>query len=234
MVRAAGGVPPDRRHGDRRPRDVASTSRSSRRRPRRRARSSSSWSLPSSCPGTPGADDSSSSRSRSQQLRGGRSSGFALHSGVRSCSRCSRCRLRCSRCPRNPSRPGHARPPLQAPPFVWTTSKSDMLSYLAARRRPHGRDCSDRAEQDRARSRQRCARTTSSIRTSATRRERTVLLVEHQGGDVPPAATWLVAAPGASIERCGRWKREYDQNGWVVERRLDSASTPCVGLQTAP
>ena len=50
------------------------------------------------------------------------------------------------------------------------------------------------------------------------RRERTVLLVEHQGGDVPQGAIWLVTAPGASIERCGNWKREYDQNGWVVER----------------
>ena len=27
------------------------------------------------------------------------------------------------------------------------------------------------------------------------RRERTVLLVEHQGGNVPRSATWLVAAP---------------------------------------
>jgi hypothetical protein len=66
------------------------------------------------------------------------------------------------------------------------------------------------------------------------RRERTVLLVEHEGGDVPRSATWLVMAPGASVESCGRWEHEYAQNGWLVERRLDSSSSPCIGLQTTP
>ena len=121
----------------------------------------------------------------------------------------------------------------QAPPFVWTTSKSDMFSYLAG-----GDDLTGAiAVIEHAGS----GTVAAAMRENdfiypffGARRERTVLLVEHQGGDVPQGAIWLVTAPGASIERCGNWKREYDQNGWVVERRLDSASTPCVGLQAAP
>jgi hypothetical protein len=120
-----------------------------------------------------------------------------------------------------------------SPPFVWTTSKSDMLAYLAANGDLTGAITA-------------IGQTGSSTLAAALRendfiypyfgerRERSVLLVEHQGGQVPAAATWLVAAPGASLERCGRWQREYDRGGWVVERRLDSSSSPCVGLQTAP
>ena len=120
-----------------------------------------------------------------------------------------------------------------SPPFVWTTSKSDMLSYLAA----DGDLTGAIAVIERAGS----STVAAAMRENdfiypyfGDRLERTVLLVEHQGGDVPRSATWLVAAPGASIERCGRWKREYDQNGWIVERRLDSSSSPCVGLEPAP
>jgi hypothetical protein len=120
----------------------------------------------------------------------------------------------------------------RSPPFVWTTSKADMLSYLAAgdavtgaiavvARAGPGTVAAAMREND------------FIYPFFGDRRERTVLLVEHQGGAVPRDATWLVAAPGASIERCGRWQREYDRNGWVVERRLDSSSSPCVGLQTA-
>jgi hypothetical protein len=120
----------------------------------------------------------------------------------------------------------------RSPPFVWATSKADMLSYLAAGDAVTGAI----AVIERA-----CPGTVvAAMRENdfiypffGDRRERTVLLVEHQGGEVPRDATWLVAAPGASIERCGRWRREYDRNGWVVERRLDSSSSPCVGLQTA-
>jgi hypothetical protein len=126
-----------------------------------------------------------------------------------------------------------ARETAEPPPFVWTTSRSDMLSYLAG-----GDDLTGAiAVIERAGS----GTVAAALRENdfiypffGDKRERTVLLVEHQGGDVPRSATWLVAAPGASIERCGRWRREYDRNGWVVERRLDSSSSPCVGLQTAP
>jgi hypothetical protein len=120
-----------------------------------------------------------------------------------------------------------------SPPFVWTTSKSDMLAYLAA----NGDVTGAIATIDRAGS----STVAAAVRENdfiypyfGARRERTVRLVEHQGGQVPPDAQWLVAAPGASIEQCGRWKRDYDQGGWVVERRLDSSSSPCAGLQTAP
>ena len=120
-----------------------------------------------------------------------------------------------------------------SPPFVWTTSRSDMLAYLAA----NGDLTGAIAAVERAGS----STVAAALRENdfiypyfGARRERTVRLVEHQGGQVPPAATWLVAAPGASIERCGRWQREYDRGGWVVERRLDSSPSPCVGLQTAP
>jgi hypothetical protein len=120
-----------------------------------------------------------------------------------------------------------------SPPFVWTTSKSDMLAYLAA----NGDLTGAIAAIEQAGS----STVAAALRENdfiypyfGERRERTVLLVEHQGGQVPPAATWLVAAPGASIERCGRWQREYDRGGWVVERRLDPSPSRCVGLQTAP
>jgi hypothetical protein len=120
-----------------------------------------------------------------------------------------------------------------SPPFVWTTSKSDMLAYLAAN--------GDLTGAIAAIERTGPSTVAAALRENdfiypyfGERRERTVLLVEHQGGQVPPAATWLVAAPGASIERCGRWQDDYDQGGWVVARRLDSSSSPCVGLQTAP
>lgn len=125
-----------------------------------------------------------------------------------------------------------AREGTDPPPSVWTTSKSDLFSYLG------GGDVTGAiAALDRAGS----ATVAAAARENdfiyplfGDRFERTVHLVEHQGGAVPPGATWLVAAPGASIERCGRWNREYDQDGWVVERRLDSSSSACVGLQTAP
>jgi Dolichyl-phosphate-mannose-protein mannosyltransferase len=117
------------------------------------------------------------------------------------------------------------------PPFVWTTSRSDMLSYLAA----NGELIGAIAAVERAGS----STVAAALRENdfiypyfGERRERRVLLVEHQGGLVPPGATWLVAAPGASIERCGRWEREYEEKGWVVERRLDSSTSPCEGLQT--
>jgi hypothetical protein len=120
-----------------------------------------------------------------------------------------------------------------SPPFVWTTSKSDLLSYLAA----NGDLTGAIATIDRTRS----STVGAALRENdfiypyfGARRERTVLLVERQGGQVPPAATWLVAAPGASIEQCGRWKRDYDQGGWVVERRLDSSPSPCAAVQTTP
>ncbi len=120
----------------------------------------------------------------------------------------------------------------EPPPSVWTTSKSDLFSYLG------GGDLTGAiAVIERARS----GAVAAAMRENdfiyplfGDRQERTVLLVEHQGGDVPRDATWLVAAPGASIKRCGRWRREYDQDGWVVERRLDSSSSPCVGLATPP
>jgi hypothetical protein len=123
-----------------------------------------------------------------------------------------------------------ARESIEPPPSVWTASKGDLLSYLG------GGDVAGAMEMiGRAGS----GTVAAAIRENdfiypffGDRRERTVLLVEHQGGDVPRVATWLVAAPGASIERCGRWKREYDQNGWVVERRLSSSSSPCVVLAT--
>jgi hypothetical protein len=120
-----------------------------------------------------------------------------------------------------------------SPPFVWTTSRSDMLVYLAAN--------SDLTGAIAAIEQTGSSTVAAALRENdfiypyfGDRRERTVILVEHQGGQVPPAATWLVAAPGASIERCGHWQGEYDRSGWVVERRLDSSSSPCVGLQTAP
>jgi hypothetical protein len=119
------------------------------------------------------------------------------------------------------------------PPFVWTTSRSAMLSYLAA----NGDLTGAIAEIERAGS----STVAAAIRENdliypyfGDRLERTVLLVEQQGGVVPPSATWLVAAPGASVERCGRWRREYAQNGWIVERRLDPSTSPCVRLEPAP
>jgi dolichyl-phosphate-mannose-protein mannosyltransferase len=113
------------------------------------------------------------------------------------------------------------------PPSIWTASKLEMLSYLG------GADVAGAvATIERGGS----GTIAAALRANdyiypyfGDRRERTVLLVEPQGGDVSRSATWLVAAPGASIQRCGRWKREYAQNGWLVERRLDSSSSPCIG-----
>jgi hypothetical protein len=117
------------------------------------------------------------------------------------------------------------------PPFVWTTSRNDLLSYLAA----NGELMGAIGAIERAGS----TTVAAALRENdfiypyfGDRRQRSVLLVEHQGGQVPQAAIWLVAAPGSSIQRCGRWKRDYSENGWVVERRLDSSSSPCVDLQT--
>jgi hypothetical protein len=107
------------------------------------------------------------------------------------------------------------------PPSIWTASRSEMYSYLG------GADVAGAiATIERGGS----GTIAAALRANdfiypffGARRERTVLLVEPQGGDVPQRARWLVEAPGASVERCGRWKREYDQNGWLVERRLDAA-----------
>ena len=125
-----------------------------------------------------------------------------------------------------------ARESAEPPPSVWTTSKRDLFSYLG------GSDLTGAIEViERAGS----GTVAAAVRENdfiypffGERHERTVLLVEHQGGNVPRIATWLVAAPGASIERCGRWTREYDRLGWIVERRLDSSSSPCVRVQAKP
>ena len=49
-----------------------------------------------------------------------------------------------------------------------------------------------------------------------------VRLVPIDGGRVPGDAAWLVVAPGARVERCGRWTQVMHVDGWLLQRRSDA------------
>jgi hypothetical protein len=116
-------------------------------------------------------------------------------------------------------------------PSVWTAGRDDILAYLAQRTDVGGAiDAVEAAGS---------ATVAAAVRENdflyplfGDRLQRTIRLVPHLGGTVPPDATWLVAAPGASITRCGSWERVFSQTGWIVERRLDDTGAPCVRLTT--
>ena len=64
------------------------------------------------------------------------------------------------------------------------------------------------------------------------RLQNVVRLVPIDGGRVPDGATWLVVAPGARIERCGRWAQVMRIDGWLLQRRTGAAGR-CVAIETA-
>jgi hypothetical protein len=116
-------------------------------------------------------------------------------------------------------------------PSVWTASQSDLLAYLAQR--------TDVGAAIEAADAAGSATLAAAVRDNeflypffGNRLERTVRLVDHVGGVVPGDATWLVAAPGASITRCGSWKRVFSKTGWIVERRVDNTTQPCLRVTT--